>query len=86
MRIIISGDSGYASLLTAAQNLRSGLLNTGVITSADIQDREKPEIRIQFSLADLYQYPLQLSEVNRRLQQQSSSAVGGRLETRMAMC
>lgn len=81
VRIIISGDSGYASLLTAAQNLRSGLLNTGVITSADIQDREKPEIRIQFSLADLYQYPLQLSEVNRRLQQQSSSAVGGRLET-----
>lgn len=81
LRIIVSGDESYASLLSNAQALRRGLLALPAVSSAEIQDREKPEIRIQFSLTDLYRYPLQLQQINRQLIQQAAPAAGGLLET-----
>lgn len=81
LRIIVSGDESYANLLSSAQSLRRELLALPAVSTAEIQDREKPEIRIQFSLADLYRYPLQLQQINRQLIQQAAPAAGGLLET-----
>lgn len=81
VRIIISGDVAYADLINRAQSIRSDLLAGSNISSADIQDREQPEIRILFSLTDLQQYPLQLTQINQQLQRQSATTGGGFLQT-----
>jgi multidrug efflux pump subunit AcrB len=81
LRLIISSDSGYADILKTAQKIRKDLLANPHIQSAEIKDRETPEIRIFFSINDLKKYPLNLSDINREITQQSSPTNGGALKT-----
>ena len=81
LRLVVSGDVSYATLVAGAQDLRAQLLASDSISSAELQDREKAEIRILFSLTNLEKYPLNLADINQTLHQQSASRAGGLLQT-----
>ncbi|WP_430460926.1 efflux RND transporter permease subunit [Thalassolituus sp. LLYu03] len=81
VRLIISGHVDSSDLISEAQQLRSELLSQTSISSVDLQDREKPEIRILFSLSDLEKYPLNLNQIAQDLRRQTASAAGGLLQT-----
>ncbi|MBE0482926.1 MAG: efflux RND transporter permease subunit [Bacterioplanes sp.] len=86
VRLVVSATDdasqlSYAELRQEAQQLRRGLLTHNAITDVRLQDHEKPEITIQFSIRDLQRYHLQLQAMNQHLRAQTAAVSGGQLET-----